>query len=186
MAAKPLPDQAILLKLLCYDPETGKLYWRERTAADCSANRFPDRAANAFNAQFAGKEAFTAKEGGGYHHSLIRGTSYKAHRIIWKMVYGEDPNEIDHANGDRADNRLCNLRNVTRTQNNRNARRRRDNVSGATGVCWHEATGKWAASVSLDGDKVHLGLYSSRESAINARAKAAERYGFDPNHGRDA
>ena len=46
-------------------------------------------------------------------------TLFMAHRIIWKMHYGNDPDTIDHINFDTTDNRLCNLRDVTQCDNNK-------------------------------------------------------------------
>lgn len=128
MPAKPLPDQSVLHQILRYEPDTGKLYWRERplelfTISDTSSGRgnrglkTAEQAAAGWNNAYANTEAFTAANDRGYLRGLIFGQSYKAHRVIYKMVHGEEPDEIDHINMDRSDNRLCNLRSVTHREN---------------------------------------------------------------------
>lgn len=111
--AIPLPSSEDLRKAFTYDAETGKLYYNRRTGGS--------RSDLSFNAKYAGKEAFVWCDKDGYRRSKINGRSVVAHRVIWKLVYGVDPHEIDHINHDRADNRLANLRDVTRSENLKNA-----------------------------------------------------------------
>ena len=144
--------------------------------------------ANAYkwNTQYAGKEAFNANSGG-YKIGVIFGVKYKAHRVIWAIVHGEWPQgEIDHINGDPADNRIQNLRVVTRIQNMRNIRRLAKNTSGVVGVSWDNINSNWRTSIKVNGRCINLGRYKSYTLACSVRADAEEYYGFHPNHGRAA
>jgi hypothetical protein len=100
------------------------------------------------------------------------------------MVHGYWPKEVDHINGDSCDNRLVNLREVNHQQNMRNAKRRSDNSSGATGVYYIKATGRWIAQIRVDNRGRHLGAFNSFEEAVAARKAAEVALGFHENHGR--
>lgn len=180
MAERELPTPEELRQLLRYEPETGKLYWLRRTRG-IDPN---DRRRRAFNAQFAGKEAFTAKQHG-YRIGTIFGHPARAHRVIWTLVHGEwPPHHIDHINGQRDDNRLCNLRCATHAQNARNKARRVDNSSGRTGVRLEKRTGRWEARIRVDGCHIHLGTFKRFEDAVAAREASEIEHDFHPNHDR--
>lgn len=142
-----------------------------------------DRDWAAWNAKFAGDIAGTASSQG-YRYIKIKQKRFAEHRLAWMYVYGEFPRgEIDHINGNRSDNRLTNLRVVTRAENCRNLARRSDNTSGHIGVSWNKAMSKWAARIAVGGKHRALGLFVNLADAISAR-KAAERdIGFHANHG---
>lgn len=171
MASKPLPSQEVLRQLLRYEPETGKLFWIERPATMFSDAdpRGSAWAANQWNSRNAGREAFTATDPKGYRHGKISGIKYQAHRIIWKLVYGVDPDTIDHINGTQGDNRLENLRNCTIAENCRNYAKPPGSSSRYRGVCWVERDQRWAASISNGkGGKISLGYHATEESAARA------------------
>jgi hypothetical protein len=97
---------------------------------------------------------------------------------------GEWPNgQVDHINGDRSDNRICNLRIVDSQQNCRNQKLRKTNATGTMGVYFHKLTGKWTAQIMQSGKRIHLGLFDTKEGAISARKLAEVGYGYHPNHG---
>lgn len=177
----PLPSQQELQALLRYEPETGKLFWHERPREMFRSNN----AWSAWNGRYAGSEAFRTPNGRRYLVGSINDTMYRAHRIIWRLVTGEEPDEIDHINGDRADNRWSNLRSVTGSENNRNTQIRANNKSGVMGVCWHKQSQKWAAKIRIDGRGMHLGTFPTIEEATAARKAAERRFGFHANHGRE-
>lgn len=106
------------------------------------------------------------------------------HRLVWLMHHDEWPAEIDHINGIRDDNRIENLRLVTRADNMRNSRRRKDNTSGVMGVSWHSATGKWRAYIGGQDGPLHLGMFADWFDAVCARKSAERRQGYHANHGR--
>ncbi|WPZ05488.1 HNH endonuclease signature motif containing protein [Pelagerythrobacter marinus] len=189
MAKKPLPTPEQLRQLLRYEPETGKLYWRERPADLFQARgKFPpEHGAKVWNARWAGAEAFTAVAKEGYHVGAINFRTMRAHRVIWAIVYGAWPvGEIDHINGIRSDNRLCNLRVVSPSANRKNMKRRKDNPSGATGVYWWPTSRKWRVQIKSCGERRHIGMFDTFEEAVAARKAAEAKHGFHRNHGRPA
>lgn len=173
MATTKLLDIAHLRNALIYDPESGALTWRRRTDVPEGWNR-----------KHAGRPAFTAVQKG-YRVGKLGGVSYMAHRVVWAIYYGENPeSEIDHINGNPSDNRIANLRAADRSINNRNRARLKSNRSGFTGVIWGRSAGKWIAQIEIDGQRKHLGTFAAKEDAIAARQAANEQYGFHKNHGR--
>jgi len=107
----------------------------------------------------------------------ISGKKYFAHRLVWVIHYGCWPeNQIDHKDGDRLNNRLSNIRLATITQNSRNRSKRSDNSSGHPGVCWYHKHQRWAARISVNGKRIHLGFYISFEDAVLKRKSAEVKY----------
>jgi hypothetical protein len=156
MAVKKLPDPELLRKLLRYDPDTGLLFWKHRPESlFTSYSVF-----RSWNSSNAGKPAFACSSRGGYLTGTVLGTHYYAHRIAWAMHYGSDPDsELDHINGDKTDNRIVNLRKVTRRQNSMNRPVRSDNKTGIPGVFWEKACGKWRARIRHNGKNISLGVF---------------------------
>lgn len=110
----------------------------------------------------------------GYIYISIDGKKFAAHRLAWLYVYGEFPhNEVDHINRVKSDNRICNLRAVTRLENRQNITAYRNNTSGFKGVTWHKAGKKWCAQIQVSGKNRHLGLYKNIEDAKRSYIKAA-------------
>lgn len=167
----------------CFDlREGGRLFWRSRPV-----HHFPEGNANNWNSAHAGTEAFTT-DCKGYKMGLVvvHGERFAlyAHRVIWKMTHGVEPDEIDHIDGNRANNEPVNLRDVDRSENTKNRALSRRNKSGCHGVTWQKREGKWAvqAPITMKG----LGYFHDLNEAISVR-KAAERdANFHPNHGRKA
>jgi len=160
--AKALPDQACLRERLTYNSETGDLLWRTQVPS-CAA--------------MIGKPAGSVKTNG-YVCISLHGVSYLAHRLVWKLMTGADPiNQIDHIDGDRSNNKWSNLRAASNRENCINSRVRRNNKSGATGVCWHGQRGKWRAYI-VDAQRRHvsLGLFDDQNDAKRARLLAAEKF----------
>lgn len=105
------------------------------------------------------------------------------HREIMGLSIG-DQREVDHINGNRLDNRRCNLRLATHEQNMHNARRRKDNSSGFKGVSWKVRDRKWYAAIEISGKRIHLGVFDTAEEAHVAYCGAADRlHGEFANHG---
>ncbi len=122
--------------------------------------------------------------GWGYVQFQYQGQTYKAHRVIWLCIHGCWPGELDHINGNRADNRIENLREVTRQENLRNQKVR---INSSTGVMGVTRDGKkWRARIRVNGKFIHLGYFDAMEGAVAARKAADIKYGFHENHGRPA
>ena len=169
-----------LQELLEYCALTGNFRWKER-----GAHWFQDaKIMKMWNKKWAGKPALNARHNAGYKYGNLLNTPTLAHRVAWVMATGEIPDEIDHINGDRSDNRLTNLRAVSRSQNRKNTKLPITNTSGHLGVRWVENKQKWQARIQVDKREKHLGYFGTIEAAINARACANKMYGFHANHGR--
>lgn len=180
MAAKPLPDQALLLKLLRYELETGKLYWRQRNADQFSSIG----KCNGWNTRCANKLAGCI-DPIGYLKVRIFGKQWLAHRLIWKMMTGSEPETIDHINGIRADNRFSNLREATICDNARNTSLQYRSKSGCHGVVWIADKGVWLAQIrDRNGKYIRLGEFENVDDAKRKRKDAERKFGFHPNHGR--
>ena len=124
--------------------------------------------------------------GRGYLQGRIDGRFYMVHRLIWLYAHGEWPKgEIDHINGDRGDNRLDNLRVVSRSTNMRNKKKHANNKSGICGVSWHKRDRNWCAFIDQDGKKVWLGSYDCKYRAASIRHFAMEIEGnYTARHGK--
>jgi len=102
---------------------------------------------------------------------------YKAHRIAWFLQTGEQPPVmVDHRNRQRLDNRWDNLRAADASVNGTNAKVRKDNVSGATGVYFVVAKNRWLASINLRGRKFHIGTFTNKADAVAARSAAKNSF----------
>lgn len=180
----------MLSEVLEYFPESGCFIWKVRpsTMFDESVGkiiRSKEWAANKWNSRYAGKPALTKVLTGGYLGGSIFNRGVRAHRVAWAMFYGKWPEgEIDHINGNPADNRITNLRDVSHAVNMRNQRRYSNSSSGVIGVCWQANVSKWSAEIQCDGVREKLGFFVDFEDAVAARNEAALRLGFHPNHGR--
>ena len=161
----------MLRAVLSYNPASGELTWLPRSNAQWSG-------------RWAGKPALTCVGVHGYRHGAVFGIGFLAHRVAWALAHGEWPNFIDHINGDRADNRLSNIRNVRWLENGRNYAISKANKSGHTGVSIHQPTQKWRASIAVLGKHIFLGSFPTEEQAVAARKAADAEHGFHANHGR--
>jgi hypothetical protein len=186
MAKKPLPSPDMLRQLLRYDAETGAFTWREKLPdqVDAAQETTRVRIARNWNARFAGKPAFMNVSLRGYHTGVIERVRHYAHRVAWAMHHGEWPqDEIDHINGDRLDNRMCNLRVASRSDQMKNLGRQARNKTGFLGIWWDEARQNYQAYIRANGRKISLGRFATLDAARQARLDAEERFGFHANHG---
>lgn len=131
-----------------------------------------------------GKEAGWVSHSG-YRKVNFRGKACYCHRIIWLLIYGRWPISIDHIDHNPLNNVLKNLREVRgQKEQAKNFSRRYDNKSGVTGVFYDKNRSKWMAYIKVNYKRIHLGRFTSKEDAIEARKKAEAAYGFHTNHGR--
>ena len=114
---------------------------------------------------------------GGYRQIGVGGKHYLAHRLAWMYEHGEfPPEEIDHINGVRDDNRLQNLRLATCSENMRNYPKPLTNTSGFKGVCWDKYSRKWRVQVKVNKKKLHIGMFAEMSEARSAYRAAANKY----------
>lgn len=105
----------------------------------------------------------------GYLQIRLNYKLYFGHRLAWFMMTGLVPKgPLDHINRVRSDNRLCNLRLTDNRKNAWNARLRKNNKSGVSGVYWNKMVNKWHAQLEDMGNKINLGLYDNLEAAAKA------------------
>jgi hypothetical protein len=143
-----IPTQSILRDLYWYNPTTGEMISR-RTNRD------------------------TGWIEDGYKYICLKGKDYRVHRLIWMYLHDRWPTEmIDHINGVKTDNRMCNLREVTAKQNAEN-RNTIQAISGLKGV-FPATKNRWKASIGHKGKCINLGMYDTKEEAYEIYCKAAQ------------
>lgn len=154
--------QSQLKEHLCYDPDTG-VFTRLVATTNC----------------IQVGEAAGCHDGEGYRLINVRGYLYKAHRLAWLYVNGVWPEGmVDHENGVRDDNRLCNLRLATPGESQRNRGTPKHNTSGYKGVSWHKWSQRWRAQIGSNGRSIDLGRFDTPEEARQAyEAAATARFG---------
>jgi hypothetical protein len=142
--------------LLRYDETTGDLYWKADVAKNVKAG------------MVAGK----SRKRDLYKTLNYQKRQHQAHRVVWLMMHGSYPKEfIDHINGDRTDNRLCNLREADRHINAQNVRKpNKGNTSGYLGVSFKR--GAYEANLNCGKKTIYLGRYSDPKIAHEAYLEA--------------
>lgn len=160
------------------NPLTGVVMWRYRPRGYFSSDQEHVR----WNTRYALTPAFNSENSKGYLVGGIDGKRYLAHRVVWACAHGRWPEgEVDHINGDTRDNRICNLREVDRTGNCRNAALRSNNTSGCVGVSRSGA--RWLARIGTGKDRKTLGTFSTFDAAVSARKAAEKQLGYTERHG---
>lgn len=160
---------ALLHEMFRY--EDGKLYYKDKLMANGKPSPRNGKLVN-------------TPTGSGYISVVINKAQYKVHRLIFLMSHGYFPTFVDHIDGNRSNNRIENLREATRSQNNHNAKIRSDNTSGVKGVSWHRQNSKWCAYINTGGQRLYIGLFSTIKDAANAVAAArVKNHQFFCNHG---
>ena len=143
-------------RFLDYAPITGEITWKSRIEGP-----------RAWNTRWTGKKAgFTDRRG--YLNIDIHQVTYMAHRLIWLHTYGYWPrHEIDHIDGNPANNALDNLREVTHEENLRNTAARRQNSTGLKNI----TKKRWGYCVSFTkfGERLYEGHFGTLETAIFVR-----------------
>ena len=148
-----------------YQPDTGLLFWKVSGQGRQMGKPIGSLSKGYLNVQFGGRNR-------------------RVHHIAWLICYGEWPlGQIDHIDGNRANNRIANLRIVNNQVNHKNMKRFSTNTSGCTGVSWSESRRKWCAYINV-GKMVMIGRYASFDEAAKARKEAEAQHNFHQNHGR--
>lgn len=174
---KMLPTQQYLREIFDYNEETGALIWRVRKGFYAQNN-----------AKYAGKEAgykYKNNHLKSYVRVVIDSKNYMLHRVIWKYLYGDEPPQIDHIDGNGLNNRRDNLRASDAVSNQRNKRLPSSNKSGCIGVSKRSGRNKWRAAIKVNGKTIELGSFINFEDAVTARKSAEIKYGFHSEHGTE-
>ena len=152
-----MTTQEHLKEVLDYNPKTGIFVWKIATSRKMRAGAIAGYLNNR-----------------GYVQICDRGVRYMAHRLAWLFTYGKLPsNWIDHINGIRNDNRIENLRDVSKLGNNQNqTKAHRDSECGLLGVRIKKSNGKYIAAIKTNGKSKHLGTFLTKEEAHQAYVAA--------------
>jgi hypothetical protein len=165
MKTIPLPSLDYLNERLICDPDWG-LYWKPKKVT-CPQDA-------TWNARYAGKLAGSKFKNGYHYLTLDDGPKYMVHRIMWKMVTGQEPCElIDHRDLNPSNNRFKNLREASSTNNQCNRHKTRANTSGYKGVYKHGPG--WRVQIKHSGKLHQVGTFPTKEQAHEAYTKAADR-----------
>ncbi len=173
-----LLSPALLRQLLHYDPATGDFTWMARQEAT-----YADRT---FNTRFAGRPALYGIGALGYRTGSVKCVPVYGHRVAWAWVTGAWPeSEIDHIDGNRANNAFANLRLTSRAGNAKNLGDRTSKTSGLPKGVFktHRSKGNpYRAQIVVGRKSIYLGCFPDAESASRAYREAAVRYGFSDRH----
>lgn len=174
----------LLKQLVRYDAQRGLLFWRERTPAFFRDDRMADAQSRCqrWNKRYANKQGFRSRTGNGYLFGSIFNMPFMAHRVAIAITCGFWPENVDHINGLRTDNRIENLRAASVLENRRNCCAR--NNPYPTGIYKRRDSGKFVAQIGVDYGTKYLGSYDDIADALAARKRAEVKYGFHENHGR--
>ena len=172
MAGNTLPNAEYLRECFDYDKITGIMVWRNRPEQHFKRSA----ACRTWNTRYSGRPAGYLGDSG-YMLVMLDYKMLRAHRIIWRIVTGNNPTLIDHKNRNRSDNRWDNLRCVTWSQNGGNTSRRLDNTTGLKGVSRYRS--KFKAQIRVRGYHRILGLFDTKEEAHAAYCEAAARHRGD-------
>jgi hypothetical protein len=157
--------QERLKKIFSYDPETGIFTRRFKTS----------------NSSKLG--VVTTQDSAGYIQFSVDAISKRAHQ--WAFLYMENyiPDQVDHDNRNKSDNRWCNLKPSNDKLNRKNMPKRKDNLSGVTGVYFDNYYQCWRAVIYDDTKRRSLGTFVLKSHAIAAREKELAKLNYHPNHG---
>lgn len=160
----PLPSVAELQRCFEYEAATGRLLWRVR-----------EEVAAHVNSRLVGREAGSPNTRG-YRQIEFNGGVYCAHRIIFKMHHGYEPEgDVDHRDTDNGNDRIGNLRDSTHQQNGRNSKKQaRHGLK--KGVTRRKRDGKFYAQITLTSGRKHLGSFGTEDQAHDAYVAAAKKH----------
>lgn len=152
-------DITKLRNLLEYDPIAGVFTWRNNIG-----NVKAGSVAGCINRK-------------GYRYIGVDGSLYRANRLAWAYVHGALPKgQIDHIDGNRLNNSINNLRDVSAETNQRNRKSgNKNSTSSLLGVSYHRQSGKWRAQICITTTK-HLGLFDTEQEAHYAYIEAKKHY----------
>jgi len=162
-------EKKLIRKHLAYDAKTGIITWIKKTSNQSRVK--------------VGDEAGYLNTGHGYRSIKFKDRQYQGHRLAFVLMYEKIPEEVDHINHNKTDNRWANLRPATHKINGQNQSMKVNNKSGFTGVCWDKTKSKWVSNITVKGKQKNLGVFDDLQDAINCRKEANIKYGYHKNHG---
>lgn len=113
----------------------------------------------------------------GYRVVTLCGCKVLLHHAVWLFHNEYLPEEVDHGDRNRDNNRIGNLRASTRSQNKRNKTKSVGKSSKYRGVSWATRRSKWVAEIRIDDNKrKYLGAHDSETAAALAYNAAAIIY----------
>lgn len=167
MSTMTKATQQELQEYLSYAPNTGILIWLKRPSRKIHEG-----------------ERAGSLDPSGYRYLYFKGKRYPEHHIIWCLVYGDyPPHQIDHIDQNRSNNKLNNLRAVTKAQNARN-RSRANSTLDEVGIWYCKRRHRYIAEITMDGKKVYQKSFTDIDQAIQERKAKALELGFHDNHGK--
>jgi hypothetical protein len=144
--------QSELKEVLSYDKETGLFTWIKKLGVRTIIG-----------------DVISAINNSGYIHVQINKKKYLGHRLVWLYEFGEFPIEfIDHVDGNRANNRLSNLREASNSQNMMNRKVNTNSKLKTKGVCFHKKLNKFQVACQKNGKRIFLGTFDNLVDAKNA------------------
>lgn len=176
-------SQKFISECFYYDSETGDLTFKERPREHFKSNHSHIVA----NAKAKGAKVRSIHPNGNgnkYYKVKMSGKSHLAHRLVWVLIHGFEPEFIDHINGNGLDNRISNLRNVSRTENARNTKKYSTNTTGETGVYENKKYGGFCSMIWDKNKQINIGSYNTKEEAVAARKGAEKALGYYHDHGK--
>lgn len=163
--------QELVAKVLKYDALLGTLLWISNLH---SKRVIPN-----------GRAGYLKKSG--YRGITLFGVTYLEHHLIWFIAHGFWPaDQLDHINQVRDDNRIINLREVTKAENARNRSRNPNSKLGEHGIWFNQRTNKYVAEITLNGKKVYQKSFDNIDEAIQDRRAESLKLGFHENHGSES
>ena len=133
----------------------------------------------------------------GRQQTKLDGLAWKKSHLVWLYCTGENMKDInknefntrntmviDHIDGNPSNDRIENLRKITKAENSRNRSTAKNNKYGSQGIHFRESSSRWIAEIRYNYDNIYLGSYLTKEEAISARQGAERALGFHENHGR--
>ena len=146
-----------------FDYVDGNLYWKVRKAKCIQI----------------GQLAGTFDKTTGYHRIHFDSKFQKTHRMIFLYHHGYLPSYIDHIDGNKTNNRIENLREVTVSQNCMNQKISTRNTSGTKGVMWHKRDKKWFVQLRINKICHSFGYYDDKELAELVAMEATNKFHKD-------
>lgn len=157
----------ILGEYLSYDPTNGHLTWIDKPSTKT----------------VIGTRAGSLVTTTGYRSIQIFERNYREHQLIWFFHHAVWAKYLDHVNHIRDDNRIVNLREVTKAENSRNLSQRKGTITGEQGIWYCRRRKKWVAEITRDRKKVYQKTFTLIADARLARAAALLEHDFHENHG---